>query len=135
MRPAALISLLLLATLAPVVALSARISPHVWWASVVAGVGLAAVAMTILRLFTSWVVWPSIIALGVSGIGVLAVESRMEHSEFTFGSLESFSTLFSLILRGAETLRTDTAPVGGGPGDALKIGSAWCREGGKGAER
>lgn len=124
MRPAALISLLLLATLAPVVALSTLISPHVWWASVVAGVGLAAVAMMILRLFTSWVVWPSIIALGVSGIGVLAVESRMEHSEFTFGSLESFSTLFSLILRGAETLRTDTAPVGSGPGVALIVAGA-----------
>src|SRR5699024_9445282 len=69
-------------------------------------------------------VWPSIIALGVSGIGVLAVESRMEHSEFTFGSLESFSTLFSLILRGAETLRTDTAPVGSGPGVALIVAGA-----------
>ncbi len=124
MRPAALIGLLLLATLAPVVALSALISPHVWWASVVAGVGLAAATLAALRLFTSWVVWPTLIALGVSGFGVLGVESRLQDSEFVFGTLESFSTLFSLILRGAETLRTDTAPVGSGPGVALIVAGA-----------
>src|SRR5699024_5565095 len=42
---------------------------------------------------------------------------------------ESFSTLFSLILRGAATLRTDTAPVGSGPGVALIVagpGTAQC---------